>query len=147
MYLHSYMYNSAMCFNIIIQPYIFQLDKRPHYQICILSENNDLAARVGKLRQCAMKTKMCFRRSKAGTSYRNINWRDVQRKTVVNNVYMSSLSHHDKMACTETSIQNNTKTGRTRIRNIHKRTIVCVFRLWKIHNIVTPICLIAYYSI
>jgi len=72
-----------------------------------------------------------------------INWRDVQKEKVVNNVDMSSLGHHDIIARAKTNTQNDTKTRTTSRRNRHlekKHTIFCVFRVFSfflfffIHN-------------
>ena len=49
----------------------------------------------------------------------NINWRDVQRKNVVNNVDMSSLRAPWKMACTNTQHTERHKTRRIPWRNMN----------------------------
>jgi len=67
----------------------------------------------------------------------NINWRDVQRKDIVNNVDMSSLrASWQNAARIKTNTHNNTETRRTPRRNRHseeKNNIFCVFRIFLFH--------------
>jgi len=73
----------------------------------------------------------------------NINWRDVQRKNVVNNVDMSSLRASWQNGPYTANTQNNPKTRRTIRRNRHsEKNIVCVFRI----NTYMPNCGLCLYT-
>jgi len=59
--------------------------------------------------------------------HHNINWRDVQRKNVVNNIDMSGWRTSWQNGPYKTNTQNNTKARRTPRRNRHSEINVCVF--------------------